>query len=40
MAYVKLKQPAKAVAAFREVLRLAPDSELARAAGQHLKTLK
>ena len=39
-AYMKLKRPQQAADSFREVLRLAPDSELARSVTEYLKILK
>jgi hypothetical protein len=37
---MKLKKPEQAVASFREVLRLAPDSDLGRSVAEYIKILK
>ena len=39
-AHMKLKQPDQAVDSFREVLRLAPDSDLGRSVAEYIKILK
>ncbi|HEY7745194.1 MAG TPA: tetratricopeptide repeat protein, partial [Desulfuromonadales bacterium] len=39
-AHMKLKQHQEAVACFREVLRLAPDSELGRSVAEYINILK